>query len=144
MAAGITLAKIWDTPYAVAYLATHAGGAGNVSVNVDAAGAGSPDLVTDSTAGTEIRKLITNNAATGALAWLNQAAARGAFGHQAAVATADPRGKVLVIPRAGATAPAFRADIDVTAGPGNLRLTVGAIDDGTAVVILRKLHSVGR
>lgn len=144
MAAAVTLAKIWDTPYAVAYLATHAGGAGSAAVNVDAAGAGTPDLVTDTAANSEIRRLVTNNAAVGSLAYATVAAAQIAFGQAATATPTQVRGKLTLLPRAGGLAFGWVAIVTTTAVPGNLRITVTGSQDGTAVVILRRTHSTGR
>lgn len=164
MAASLTLTRLWSSPNAVAYLAQTGGaGAGVVPTNVDAAGAAgpaSPDLINDTTAGSNIRRLFANDtdrwnrcaagagAGLAAQGFVNQATARGLFG--VAANAGVPLGAVKVLVRGGAGLNTFQADMNVVgAAPAdNLRLTVTALDDGanvqSAVVILRRRHSVGR
>jgi hypothetical protein len=144
MAAAVTLALAYTTPYEVAYIATHAGGAGAATVNVDAAGAATADLVTDTVAGTPIRAIVAGDLTAGTATYLNQAAARAAFGLGAAT-TAQVQGEVLVEGRAAAAAGKhWFCDANVTGGGGNLRFTVGAAVDGTAMIRIKRLHSHGR
>lgn len=163
MAAVITVTRIWSSPYAIAYLAATSGaGGGRDGQNVDAAGAAGPaalDLINNCTAGTNIRKLIANDtdrwnrcaagagAGLAAAGWADQAAARSQFGQD--TNTGTPLGEVSIIPRTGTGCdPAWTADLDVTGALGNLRLTVNGNDEAagvaTAVIIIRRKHSVGR
>ena len=134
MAAGVTVAKIWSTPYAVSYLATHAGGAGDASANIDASAAATPDLITDTTAGTAIRALVSATYAA-------QANARAALGRDTATAP-NPLGSLKVTPRTGTASAGWRADANVVGTV--MRVTVGAVDDGTATVVIRRTHSTGK
>jgi hypothetical protein len=165
MAAGVTVTKLWDSPYAIAYLAvTSGGGGGRAAANVDAAGAAgpaSPDLINDCSVGTNIRKLIARDTdrwtrcAAGAGAglasqgWVDQATARAQFG--LATNTGVPLGKVKILPRTGTGCdPSWTADLNVVGGAplDNLRLTINGNDEAVniagAVVIIRRVHSVGR
>ena len=135
MAAAVTLAKIWHTPYAVAYLATHAGGAGDASVNVDYGAGATPDLNVDTNTGAaDIRAVV-------AATYAAQANARAAFGAGTATAP-NPLGKILVVPRTGTASANWKADADVNGTA--CRITVNAEDDGTAVIVLRRIHSTGK
>lgn len=163
MAAAITVTRIWSSPYAIAYLAATSGaGGGRDGQNIDAAGAAGPaalDLINNCTAGTNIRRLIANDtdrwnrcapgagAGLAAQGWANQAAARAAFGLDANAGV--PLGEVKIIPRTGTGCdPSWTADLDVTGALGNLRVTLNGNDEAagvaTAVVIVRRTHSVGR
>lgn len=142
MAAGATTATfLWATPYEMAYLLTHAAVGGDSSCNIDGSGAGSPDLATDSAGSTHLNPLMT-------ALYALQADSRAAFGLGIpTVAVTRPMMNVEIenqVATVGATIVDAKVDADVVGPGGRPRLTCHMMDQGTAVLRIKYVHSTGR
>lgn len=150
MAAGaITIARLWCDNNELAYSLALTGGTGDTGAsNLDGAGAGTPDLATDSVGFPGIHNLMTP-------IYANQADVRATFGMDAMTATVTaPLGTIDLEPRDMALAtPAspsdgcFKVDCDVD-GAGHPRLVIRAGQAavvngaGTAILRIRKNNSL--
>jgi hypothetical protein len=138
----IVITNLWTTQYAVGYSCVE-GAAGPSTANLDASGAPGADLVTNTVAGTPIRDLVSGDLSLGTATYLNQAATRAALGMNTAT-VAQLRGKVSITPTTVGQTSQWSVDADVVAAPGAMRLTVGSAGASSAVLIIRRRHSVGR
>lgn len=131
-----TFVHLWTTPYAVAYEVTHGAGPGTDTGHVDWTAGASPSLAVDCPAATalSIRNLLATPVAA-------QANARALFGFDTAAAGVV-RGKATIIPRTGVLAADWTVDPNVVGG--QMSFDVTAMNDGTAVLIIRRIHSTGR
>ena len=139
MAAGATTASLlWADRFQMAYLISHAAGVGDSSCNIDGSSAVTPDLATDAAT-------VVNSHLAGLMTALyaDQAAARAAFGMGTATGT-NPVLSLDVDARASVLDMDVKVDADVTAPNGHPRLTVHAMNEGTAVLVIRRPHSRGR